>query len=664
MRRAALLAGAAVAIGLLAWGLGRERAGGPPEEDRVPEKAQKPIDTLPPSAVALAEHPGRLADAAGVLDVFRNTLEWQTQAWYDDLGIDVHVVSLPSRRRSIEKLAETVFELRRIGEDAPSGGLLVLLNPTRGEARIEVSYALEHVFPDLRVGRIARDQLAPYAAYRVSGMAVMDALHFLKDIAYLKAARGEFEPGVDYRARPGFAERSRYLAGGAGARASLAEAVLGDRDFKAPVAAERRARYEPSQDPQASAEAYLRALGDSVGDPTLELYTPGTRCMLDAYPYAPFEQLERLERIEASRPLRVAQQGDRAVLDSERPAHGFVPILLQRIAGRWRIDLVETWKNLFFDATGEYRQHNSNHPYAFALARFGRARLHDVAAWSLDSSELAERRERLAARGKALDEFWLGELLYRNCWLPLHALAHYERAAQLAPTTLLFQQSLGDRAAYLGFHDLAAEAYEASPIRDWIELARQRRAAGDLGRAVGAVRSEVDRNPYDLEALGLLRDLLEERDDAAGAREIERRIAEVRANPARPGAPVTVSFEPARPALQIGEPTRVGETEVFDHSSFAATLTNTSQSDVELVSVIVTTSGDNEEISGLGDVKDHWRHPTGGHVLRAGESRRFERIWGYTTRTGNRHVRYHFDVCWKGVGEQQCRDGAVDTFSE
>ena len=43
--------------------------------------------------------------------------------------------------------------------------------------------------------------------------------------------------------------------------------------------------------------------------------------------------------------------------------------------GLWRVDLVETWKNLFFDPDGNYFLRNSNTPYAYGLAAVRRGPL-------------------------------------------------------------------------------------------------------------------------------------------------------------------------------------------------------------------------------------------------------------------------------------------------
>jgi tetratricopeptide (TPR) repeat protein len=625
------------------------------------EVAPAPAPAQGIEAVTLEALPDPIADAAGVLGGFRRTLVWQTQSWREDLGIEVHVVTLRSPSDRIEALATPIFEQRRIGEGAPSGGLLVLLNPARGEARIAVSYSLEHVFPDLIVGRVATGQLAPYAAYQIAGMAVMDVLHVLKDYAYLRAIAGDFALAQQFQRRPEYIEKARYFSGGAGARAKLALAEKLDRDLKAAVPKAQRARFAPAAKPLASVEAYLRTLREQVGDPTLDLYTPGSRCQLASYPYAPFEQLERLERAESSNPLRVTVQGDHAVADSEHPAHGFVPILLERQDGRWRVDLVETWKNLFFDSKGDYWQKNSNHPYAFALGRFGPGRDLGVAAWNLGDSDLEAVRRALAERGTALDDYLLGELLFRNCWIPVEALQHFEHAIAQSRHNLLFHEALADRAAYIGFYDLAVGHYAELGSAGLLPLARAQASADDADGAIASVRKALERDPFRIETQDLLRWLLEKRGDRDGAQRAERRIAEIRADAGRPDAAVALAFDPPGPILHRDAPVKVGDTAVYDHSFFTTTLANPSAREVEIVSVTLVSDGTGGR-SGLGDIKDYWTYPAGSHRLRPGESIRFDKVWGFTEKVGHQQLRYAFDVCWKSRDGAQCRDYAIDLF--
>ncbi len=90
--------------------------------------------------------------------------------------------------------------------------------PKTRQARIEAGYSLEGGLTDLHMGRIARDQLAPYVSYASAGMAAMDVLHYLRDQAYLAAALGNITLGEEFRTRPAFADYERFVSGGAGAK--------------------------------------------------------------------------------------------------------------------------------------------------------------------------------------------------------------------------------------------------------------------------------------------------------------------------------------------------------------------------------------------------------------------------------------------------------------
>ena len=155
--------------------------------------------------------------------------------------------------------------------------------------------------------------------------------------------------------------------------------------------------------------------------------------------------------------------------------------------------------------------------------------------------------------------------------------------------------------------------------------------------------------------------LLEAKGDRSGARAEQQRIDAIRADPRRPDAALTITFDPPYPVLHDDGPTKVGDTDVYDHSYFATTLANPSGRDVEIERAILISDGTAER-SGLGDIKDYWRFPAGGRRLRAGESVSFARTWGFTVKTGHQQLRYVFDVCWKADGDRQCHDYRVDLF--
>lgn len=613
--------------------------------------------------LSLARHPGAVADASGVLSHFGPILVTQARSFDQDLGIDVQVATFSAPERPVEALAPEIFELRAIGARAPTGGLLVLLNPARREARIEVSYALEAALPDALVGRIAQDQVAPYAASEMAGMAVMDALHFLKDFLTQQAALGRLELAPVYRKRPAFAARMRFLSGGGGSTAPWPSAEeLAKRDFKAKVPAEKRASYAPGAEPLASAESLLRVYGDLAGDPSLELFSEGSRCMRRGYPVAPYEELERARRLEASRPWRAIEQGDYAVVTSDRPAPGFVPVLLQRTGGLWRVDLVETWKNLRFGRDGNYLVDNSSHPYGFGLTAFGVGEPHDVEPWDLGGAPLDQVLAGLEAKPGALYEFLLADVQFRNCFLSVDALGHYEEAARAAPQAPLFQETLGQRAEFLAFADLAIAAYARLGDEAVYDLARAHASKGDAKQALHFARRALARNPYDTDALWLARAQLESLGQTAGARELAAQRDALSKGGERKDLPLTLRFDPGRPVLDTGEPTDVDGTTVYDHSRFSVTLRNPSGRPVEVLRVAVASAGTGGR-SGLGDVRSYWKFPSGANRLAPGEAVTFDKTWGFTTDTAHEQLSYVFDVCWRGDGDaKQCRSQRIDLF--
>lgn len=392
----------------------------------------------------------RVSDEAGLLGDYVPVLEWGTASWWEDLGIDFHVVALRDPDTPSEELAQRVFHARRVGVAAPTGGILLLLNGARREARIEVSYQLEGALNDALLGDLVRDQLVPYVSYRHVGMAVMDVVHLLKDVVLWKVGTGALDLDEAFRQRPFVRDQAAFLSGGAGARSALPSRPV-DGDHKARVPDARRADYAPAADPGGSVQAFLRATRDLAGDPSLELFTPGSRVMRERYPVAPFEELQRYRRLVASQPLRLVVEGDRAVATSDAPAPGFVPVLLHRMGGTWRVDLVETWKNLFFDRRGSYVQVNTNNPYAFGLHAFGSHGSQDLGPVDLGGRPLPDALADLEGRGDALSHFLLAEILFRNCFVALDAIEHYDTAVRLAPEVALYRSTLQQRRRYLGF---------------------------------------------------------------------------------------------------------------------------------------------------------------------------------------------------------------------
>jgi tetratricopeptide (TPR) repeat protein len=585
----------------------------------------------------------------------------QTGQWREDLGIDFHIVVVPDSDEPIEQLSDALFQLREVGRDAPTGGLLLVVNRSANTAHLQPSYGLEAAFTDAVIARLVRDQLAPYASYSVLGMAVMDVLHLLKDVVWLHAAQGDFEFAKKYQKRAEYEEARRYLAGGGGARSSWSE-TQADRDPKDRVPDQRRAHYAPSSDPLESTAALMRVQRDLVGDPSLVLFTPGSRVQRASYPFAAYEQLRHLESLEASKPFSVELQGDRAVVMSKSPTRDFLPVLLHRVDGLWLVDLVETFKNLGFTREGRWVESNSNHPYHYALQKLGPGSLEDIGALDLGGADPQILLERMSGQEGAFFRYLEGEILFRNCFVFPEAIARYERAVELAPDSPLFARVLGDRARMVGFHELAASAYAKVGRAARLDRAEALTRIQRSKQAIELASEALQDDPYDVRAMSLLSAWVK-KDDPERAQLLRIRMNAVLTDVRRDHGSLQVRFQPARPELRVDESKRSGGSLLTDYSDFSVTFVNHSGKAVRLEEVIVTARGtSSREI--LGDVTDQLTRARPGRVIPPGEAVTLDRTWGLEVESEHQQISYVFDYCWRTLDgiDRRCRSEIVDTF--
>lgn len=447
------------------------------------------IDLAPSRPVEV----GPIDDQAQLLGPFGVIVIDQCEALRAELGVDLRVATRRAGGEPVAPLAERLFRELGVGRDAPTGGILIVLDAQGGQARVEVSYSLEGLLPDAFVSRLARDQLVPYASHRAAGMAVMDVVHFLRNRLLDGVASGELELAGELR---GVDHLSKLLAGhsgGAGAQVAL-PSLPSHTEFKRRVPDEERARYAPSEEPRESAAAFMRAQRDLVGDPTLELFSAGSRVMRARYPVAPYEELLRARALERSQPLELQVRGDRAFLGSSNPAREFVPILLVREGGLWRVDLVETFKSFFFDGEGAFRLVNLASPYAgFTTAALQRSE--DLAPLDLGGESIEAAIERLEKSGLARDRFRLAEILMRNCFVSAEAIPLYAEAARLEPRDAKIVLTFADRAIYMFMPKIAFDAVAGLGPERWTNLAYLYEHAGERELAREYYQRALDRNP-------------------------------------------------------------------------------------------------------------------------------------------------------------------------
>jgi hypothetical protein len=394
-------------------------------------------------------------DASGLLGPFGVIVEKQCEAMRSDLGIDVRVAVHSGEKEEIATLAERLFRRLEVGKGAPTGGILIVIDPRGARARIEVSYSLEGAFPDAFVSRLARDQLVPYASHRTAGMAVMDVVHFLRTRALDAAAAEELKlaPADPAAIANELARRS----GGAGAQVLLPDAPSHE-EYKRRVPEHRRVRYAPSRDARESLAAFRRVQAEMVGDPSLELFTANSRIVRARSPVAPYEEALRARAAQRAEPLELRVDGDHAAAVARAPVPEFVPVLLVREQGLWRVDLVETYKLLRFDREGHYRLVTNATPYAAFFPQEERPHDASLAPLDLAGEPVDAAIARLERSASSEDRFLLAEILMRNCFLSAEAIVLYAEVARGEPPNVRYVVTFAERAVNLGMPEAAIDA--------------------------------------------------------------------------------------------------------------------------------------------------------------------------------------------------------------
>jgi hypothetical protein len=233
----------------------------------------------------------------------------------------------------------------------------------------------------------------------------------------------------------------------------------------------------------ASFAAYRRflAAGGGVEDPSL--FTAASRVHLARAPRAAGAEAARLAELDAAAPLRLVVVGDRAALIPRRTkARSTRPVLLERVAGTWRVDLVEAEKSFEPDAAGGLRFRYDGSPY---LAVLGLSYPRSVVEGELEPVDLfgedpASAIARLEGVRSPASRLRLAEILLRNCWLVDAALPLYEEAARSAEDPWPFARILGYRALVVGQPDRAIPLLEPLEPRSDRLLGLLHRRAGRL----------------------------------------------------------------------------------------------------------------------------------------------------------------------------------------
>jgi hypothetical protein len=298
-----------------------------------------------------------LDDRAGLLDQrSRERITAFHRSLLADFNIHCKVVVLDRQSSDINRDAAEIFgDLGR--KTGAARGLLVLIDPTGKQVRIEVGYDLEDIFPDIFIGYLEREQMLPFFGQNRIGPGI-EATEELLVARVQRFMTGQaFDPVTE------FGKTSRF-SGGGGARSQVA--IGAETSDKAAAVAPDA--WRPGKTPEESLTVYKRLLEQKIKDPGLALYTPATRQFLARWVVTNAQQDNELRILEKAKIDRVVISGNRAVIRFPIQERMLPPYFLERTDDGWAFDFSLMSAYIQMNTRNMWHFVKLDHPYMFAFA--------------------------------------------------------------------------------------------------------------------------------------------------------------------------------------------------------------------------------------------------------------------------------------------------------
>lgn len=350
--------------------------------------------------------------------------------------------------KTIEAHASELFARMGLGRATGGDAILLLWSQAEQQFKIEVSYRLEGVFPDLLCHQMelaARSHMmaaTPYARRDfLAELLVTLRIHYLD-----WRATGRVPPAPVVHL-PQANALTAHLSGGAGVtqrdyRLALQRAGA----LQAALPADQAARFSAAPTARETLQRYLASLGEGTGSPLLGLLSEGSRYYRMERPHSAAYTRRIAAYYQKALPFTLWERADLAVAMFQ-PGHAVLPVLMRRDAqGLWRID--EAKGPAYFQLAeqgGAARPKYADFAHALAwretpgaeplLPLFGgRALAPPAASPEPLALRLAQLQKRAGAAGaKATDLLALAQLLHFELYWLEAAAPLYEGALARQP---------------------------------------------------------------------------------------------------------------------------------------------------------------------------------------------------------------------------------------
>lgn len=352
---------------------------------------------------------------------------------------------------SLEETAADFFERWAIGRDRGGKGLLFLYSEEENLFRIEVSYALEGIFPDA----LCRHLEEAAKTYMLSDT----PQDFLSELLITMNIQGEENKAELERFDTPVWLGSTRLSGGAGSntqgyRRNLNEII----EAIGRLPKEKLKAFEPGLNPEETLERYLRSLELGLGDPQLPFLTEGSRVFRWIIPRNRAQQMRVFDYYRKAMPFQLLYHGDLA-LAVFRPGTANLPIVLRRSReGLWYVDEPKSWTyfHRFEDGVDFYPKYDdipfmnelqlAGHPHARRPVYRRRVLTPRVISYPFSLTSYARTLEKNIDNNPTNDRAYadLGEFyLFEIGWIK-KALEMFEKASFLDPQRIEYRWRLYD----------------------------------------------------------------------------------------------------------------------------------------------------------------------------------------------------------------------------
>lgn len=273
-----------------------------------------------------------------------------------DHDIDYRVVTVQGSG-DINHHAVALFrEFGRHTTSRSGRGLLLLIDTTSDQVRLEVGYPLEGTFTDAFVDDVERRQMVPFFE---SGR-VADGILATTELI-VSRLQDQGEPAVE-------AARDVASSGGGGA---VTAARLGAGPAEAPAHPTGGPPPDAGESPASTLNAYFHAMAGQNATSDLPLYTEATRQMLAGWLMTPaqMDTLVRTYRNCHAEPALLSANGQRAVIRYPPAERACAPFFFQQHNGRWQLDLTMMQQAVRFGRSNAWHfAPQAQHPYEFGFA--------------------------------------------------------------------------------------------------------------------------------------------------------------------------------------------------------------------------------------------------------------------------------------------------------